>query len=261
MGSEALGDDVVGVADEDGLIAHAREARDVLDHLLVVVAGQERLVVAAVGHRQPADEVGQPRVGRPLLLGVLVEVVVELPGLVADPEVVLLLAHEVVEDHEVREQNLVHAPDRLEAVQVVLGGLALDVARLVGEQRAGRMDPLAARLEHRGDGVLRQPVDLEVGMELAQLVRDRDVALRVPEADRRRDEERALAAGLPRVQRAGGARRRDEVAEEQIDLDRVARVRADGPTPRAATSSPPVAARRAARPTARGRDRVVRSRG
>ena len=62
VGREPLGHDVLGVADEDGLIAHAREARDVLDHLLVVVAGQERLVVAAVGHRQPADEVGQPDV-------------------------------------------------------------------------------------------------------------------------------------------------------------------------------------------------------
>ena len=38
-------------------------ARDVLDHLGVVVGGQERLALAAVGHRQPADEVGQPDVG------------------------------------------------------------------------------------------------------------------------------------------------------------------------------------------------------
>ena len=167
-----------------------------LDHLLVVVAGQERLVVAAVGHRQPADEVGQPDVRRPLLLRVLVQVVVELPGLVADPEVVLLVADEVVEDHEVGEQDLVHPPDRLEAVQVVLGRLALDVARLVGEEGAGRMDPLAARLEHRRHRVLGEPVDLEVGVELAQLVGDRGVALRVAEPDRRGDVERALPARL-----------------------------------------------------------------
>ena len=122
-----------GVADEDGPVAHAREARDVLDHLRVVVGGQERLVLAAVRHRQPADEVGQPDVGGLLLLRVLVQVVVELPRLVADPEVVLLVADEVVEDHEVREQDLVHPADRLEAVQVVLGRLALDVAGLVRE--------------------------------------------------------------------------------------------------------------------------------
>ena len=130
--------------------------------------------------------------GVALLFGVLVQVVVELPGLVADPEVVLLLADEVVEDHEVREQDLVHPADRLEAVQVVLRRLALDVVRLVGEGRAGRMDPFAARLEHRGDRVLREPVDLEVGMEPAQLVGDRRVALRVAEADRRGDVEGAL---------------------------------------------------------------------
>ena len=56
--------------------------------------------------------------------------------------------------------------DRLEAMEVVLGRLGLDVARLVGQRRARRVDALAARLEHRGDGVLREPVDLEIGMEL-----------------------------------------------------------------------------------------------
>ena len=148
-------------------IADAREAGDVLDHLGVVVGGQEGLALAAVGHRQPADEVGQPDVGRALLLGVLVQVVVELPGLVADPQVVLLVAHEVVEDHEVGEQDLVHPPDRLEAVQVVLGRLALDVARLVRQQGARGVDPLAARLEDARHRVLGQPVDLEVRVRAA----------------------------------------------------------------------------------------------
>ena len=54
--------------------------------------------------------------------------VVDVPGLVADPQVVVLLGHEVVEHHEVRDQDLVHRPDRLEGVQVVLAGEALDVA-------------------------------------------------------------------------------------------------------------------------------------
>ena len=119
-----------------------------LDHLRVVVGGDEGLTLSAVGHRQPTHEVGQPDVGRALLLGVLVQVVVELPCLVADPEVVLLLADEVVEDHEVREQDLVHPPDRLEAVEIVLGRLALDVMRLVRKLGARRVDSLAARLEH-----------------------------------------------------------------------------------------------------------------
>ena len=89
--------------------------------------GEEGFVLAAVGHREPADEVGQPDVGGRLLLGVLVEVVVELPRLVPDPEVVLLVPHEVVEDHEVGAEDLVHPAPRLEAVQVVLGRLRLDV--------------------------------------------------------------------------------------------------------------------------------------
>ena len=78
-------------------------------------------------------------------------------------------------------------------VQVVLVRLGLDVARLAGELRAGGVDPLAARLEHLGDRVLREPVDLEVGVQLAQLVGDRDVAPRVAEPDRRGDVERAAA--------------------------------------------------------------------
>ena len=53
------------------------------------------------------------------------------------------------------------------AVQVVLGRLGLDVHRLVGEEGARRVDPLPLGLEHVADRMLRQPVDLQVGMELA----------------------------------------------------------------------------------------------
>src|SRR5207244_8662582 len=139
----------------------------------------EGLALAAVGHRQPADEVGEPDVGGPLLLGVLVEVVVELPRLVADPEIELVVPYDIVKEHEVREQDLVHPPDRLEAVQIVFRALALDVPRLVREVRAGRVDVLAARLEHRGYGMLRQPLDLELRLELPKLVRNCDVPLRM----------------------------------------------------------------------------------
>ena len=226
--AEALGDDVVGVADEDRPVADAVVAGDVLDHLGVVVGGQEGLVVAAVLHRQPAHEVGEPDVGGALELRVLVQVVVELPGLVADPEVVLLGSDEVMEDHEVRDQDLVHPPPGLEAVEIVLGGLRLDVVRLVGQMGARRMDALALGLEHPGHGILRQPVDLEIGMELAQLLGDRHVALRVAESDRRGDVERALAARASAARPGRAARRRgvDEVAQQQVDLHRVARLRA-----------------------------------
>ena len=167
VGAEALRNDVVGVADEQRPVPKAPVPSDVLDHLGVVVGREIGLVRAAVLHRQPADEVREPHVCRPLLLGVLVQVVVELPGLIADPEVVLVRLDEVVKDHEVREQDLVHPPPGLEAVEVVLGGLRLDVARFVGEMLAGRMDPLALALEHLGDRILRKPIDLEIGMEPA----------------------------------------------------------------------------------------------
>ena len=186
---ERVRDDVVGIADEDGPVADPREAGDVLDHLGVVVGGQERLVLAAVLERQPADEVRQPDVRRRLQLRVLVQEVVDLPGLVADPEVVVLLARDVEEEHEVGDEDLVHPPDRLEGVQVVLGRLALDVRRLVREQRARRVDPLPLGLEHGRDRMLREPVDLEVGMELPQLLarsRRRGERARARSARRRR---------------------------------------------------------------------------
>ena len=64
-------------------------------------------------------------------------------------------------------------------------------------------------LEHGGDRVLREPVDLEVGDELAQLVRDGDVALRVAEPDRRGDVEGALAARRRAASVAGPGRPHD----------------------------------------------------
>jgi hypothetical protein len=156
----------------------------VLDHLGDVVGGEERLALAALGHRQVADEVGEPRERSAFARRVLVEVVVELPGLVADPQVVVGLARDVVEGQVVGGEDLVHPPQRLEGVEVVAVGFGGDVAALAGELGAGRMDVLAGVLEHTGDGVLGEPVDLQVGDERAQLACDRDVAAGVAEADR-----------------------------------------------------------------------------
>ena len=85
--------------------------------------------------------------------------------------------------------------------------------RLVREVGARRMDPLATCLEHRRDRMLGEPVDLEIRVELAQLIGDRDVAPCVAEADRGGDVERALTARPSRVQRAGRRRRAGEVAQ------------------------------------------------
>ncbi len=87
------------------------------------------------------------------------------------------------------------------AVEIVLARLQLDVPRLAGEPRAERMDALAVGLEQARHRVLRQPVDLQVGMQLAQFARDGDVAAAVPEADGGGEIERLLGfarrLGLP----------------------------------------------------------------
>ena len=189
-------------------------------------------------YRQPADEVGEEDVRRCLQLGVLVQEEVELPRLVADPEVVRVLAHDVVEEHEVRDQDLVHLADRLEDMQLVLAAARLDVRRLVREAAGRRMDRLARRLEHGRHRVLREPVDLELGTPRPQLADDRQVALRVAEADRARDEERA---GMRRLAGAAPVGAAEELLDQEVDLDRGA---ACGPWPgarqalRAAPRSP-----------------------
>ena len=148
-----------------------------LDHLGVVIRGQERLALAAVGHRQPAHEVGQPAVRGSLELRVLVQVVVELPRLVADPEVIWFGVDQVVEDHEVVDKDFVHPPPSLESVQVVLGRLGLDMRGLVGQLGAGGMDALALGFKDARDGVLSEPVDFEVPYQRPQFAGDRNVAL------------------------------------------------------------------------------------
>jgi len=137
-------DHVVRIADEHGPVSQRGEARDLLDHLGVVVGGQGLLARSAVRHRQPAHKVGHPGVGRPLELGVLVQEVVNVPGLVAHPQVEGLVLDQLGEDHEVADQDLVHGPDRLEGVQIVLGRLALDVPGLTGQEGRSRVDQLGA---------------------------------------------------------------------------------------------------------------------
>jgi hypothetical protein len=57
-----------------------------------------------------------------------VQEVVEIPCLVADDEVVVLVADQVVVHHEVRHQDLVHVPVGLENMEVVLSRLLLEMA-------------------------------------------------------------------------------------------------------------------------------------
>ena len=47
-----------------------------------------------------------------------------------------------------------------------------------------RVDPFALRFEHPRHWILREPVDLEVGIQLAQLSSDGNVALSMAQPDR-----------------------------------------------------------------------------
>ena len=150
-----------------------------------------------------------------------------------------------------------------EAVQVVLGGLRLDVPGLVRQMRACGMDALALAPRAPGHRVLGEPVDLQVGVQPAQLAGDRDVALGVAEPDRRGDKQRARAA--VRAVNSGVARRAlpsehilGEVAQRQVDLDRLARV---GKWPAPGTISSRPSLRRASERPSRGGVILSRSPG
>ena len=158
------------------------------------------------------------------------QVVVEVPPLVADPEVVVTGLHGIGEDHEVRRHDLVHVPERVEGVELMIGGRpALDVGALVEEQARRRMQALAADLDHAPRGIGRQEVDGGVGIDLAKRPGDRDVALDVTETDRAREPEDLAPASAPAGRRRvplGGRRNRGrsdglaahEVAYEPVHL-------------------------------------------
>ena len=181
--AEGVRHDVVVVTDEDGPVPYPGVTVDVLDHLGVVVGGQEGLPLAAVGHRKVADEVGEPHVLAPFQLRVLVPVVVDVPGFVADHHVVAPLLDDLLEHHEVGHQDLVHPAQGLEAVQVVPTGLGGDVRGLASQPLAGGVDVLAFSVQHGGHRVLSQPVDLQFGAEPLQFPGDGHIAAGVAEPD------------------------------------------------------------------------------
>ncbi len=228
-GTEAAVDHIIGVGDEHRAVAQAGEPRDLLHHLRVVIRGHGRFPSAAVGHRQPADEIGQPGIRCPLQLRVLVQEVVHIPGLIADPQVVVLGGDQVGEHHEVADQDLIHAPQGLEHVQVVLGALGLYMPRLAGQERRRRVDALAPPGQQLVHGMLGQPVDLQVRAQPAQLIGNGQVPPRVTEPDRRGQVQGAAAA----VQRPGPPARRAgsrvepvrEIPDRVVDHHRLASLR------------------------------------
>ena len=136
----------------------------------------------------------------------------------------------VVEDHEVVDEDLVHAADRLEGVELVLRRLGGDVAGFGGELLAERMDPLAVRLEDPCDRILGEPIDLEVRLEVPQFGRDRGVAHGMAKSDRGGDVQGAPAPRerpRPRARvvlmRASPPYRTHKVADQQVRQHRVAR--------------------------------------
>src|ERR1700733_15022588 len=78
--------------------------------------------------------------------------------------------------------------------------------------------------------MLRQPVDLKIGVEVPQLIGNRDVAPRVPKANRGGDVKRAAAAGLGARPSRGGSPPLHELADQEVDPHRISR---QGNVPRA----------------------------
>jgi hypothetical protein len=164
-----------------------------------------------------------------------VQVVVEVPAFVGDPQVVRLCFHHVGEGHEVGRHDFVHVPHGVEGVQLVVArGPVLEVRALVEQEVRRRVQSLSQRLDDAAGRVTGEEVDGRVGIRLAQRPRDGHVALDVPETDGAGEPEDPALRRARRRARGGFALdhgrhdvRRDgtvehEVADEPVDLDRLA---------------------------------------
>ena len=99
----------------------------------------------------------------------------------------------------------------------------------VGQPTTGRVDAFALGVEHGGDRVLGQPVDLQLGPQLLEFLGDGHVPAGVTEADGGGEVQRALAAGHG-AGPGGGAHRRsrdlfDEPGDQPGDRDRIPALR------------------------------------
>src|SRR5690349_4878814 len=177
VGAELAVQHVFFVADQDRQVPHVGMPAQVVDVLRVLLPAADELGGGAVfPHREQADEVGEEGVGGSLEIRVLVEEVVEVPALVADPQIVAVALDHVGQGHEVRGHDLVHVPERVERVQLVIGGPALEVRGLVLEQARGRVHPLPPVPDHAVGGIAGEEVDHHVGVLLAQPPGDREIA-------------------------------------------------------------------------------------
>ena len=155
-----------------------------LDHLGVVIGGEVLLVTATRRHGEEPDEVGHPDMVTPLELRVLVPEMIDVPRLIPQGQVVQALFHDLLEDHEVGHQDLVHAAQCLEAMQIMTGCLGGDVGRFTGQPLTGGVNGLPFGFEDTGHRVLREPIDLQIRTQLLQLLGDGDVPPGVTQPDR-----------------------------------------------------------------------------
>ena len=202
---------------------------DLGQHFRVVIGNEFDFTRAAARHRQPAHEISQPNIGGAFFLGIFMQKVVQLPRFVTDPEIVRLLSDDIVKDHEIGQEDLIHPPIGLKGMHRVLAGLRFDVLGFVRQQCARRMDVLAMRSKHLGHWMLREPGNLQFGPQLAKRFGDGDIPAGVAETDRRGDEERAFGTRLGSHPRPVLWPRRmhsfNELAQQAIDPNRIARVR------------------------------------
>ena len=231
---------VVGVADEQRPVAQAGEPRPLGQHLGVVVGGERGLPVPAVGHRQPARRSRSARrTGPACARG-------SRAGSSPPPRPRRRSRRRTARRRPGRRRRGSSRPGSRpsrrspwNACRSCSPATLSQWAGLAGQPGRGRMHPLAAPVQHRGDRVLGQPVDLQVRAQPAQLVGDGQVAPGVAEPDRRGEEQRPPGP----VQRSGPPSRRlpdaasgrvpttGEVADPAVDRDRRAGPAAGGRHP------------------------------
>src|SRR6266566_4537413 len=199
------------------------------DIVSVAVGAQKGLALISLDWQAP-DKVGQKDKGLPLQFRVFMIVIVHIPGLVSDDEIVVLRLHKIGKGHEVVHHDLIHGAQREEGGEVMLAGDMLKVTTFISKVAGNGMNVLAFALQIGRSRVNGKPINGEIRFKFAQFARNGKVALDVSQANGAGEQERFARAAHRPGPRACFLWRTDEASDCTVEQRGIARRRHMSPT-------------------------------
>ena len=137
----------------------------------------------AIRHGNETDKVSEPGQLGLLQLRMLMPEMIHIPGFISDHQIVFLLFQNLLEDHEIGDQDFIHISDRLESIQIMFAGLRLNMVGFVGQQGRGGMQGFVRGIQKPGHRILGQPIHLNIGMAFSQLLRNGQIPSGMTKSD------------------------------------------------------------------------------